>query len=668
MRPFVFGLFVIACLFIAEGNAYATKHVSGATKSILFEDSKPWTRWWWFASTITKADVKDNLIWLKDNGFGGVEIAWVYPLNRMKKDTLNVTPRQAWLSSDWSEMVAYSKQCADSLQLGTDFTFGSLWPFGDLNVPFSEGTKYLNDSLWRKQIRASWDYPKKGYVIDHLSKEAFLHYAERTGDALKPALKGSLSGLFCDSWEVETNYLTTNGFEAEFRKQYGYELRNYLDSLYSKSEPFRSVRYEYMKLISKYVIDQFYKPFTEKSHQLGAYSRAQCAGAPVDILSAYAAIDVPESEALLYEPAYSAIVASAAALAGRKVVSAETFTCLYGWPADHQMHEQTADLKLLADAVFANGVNQIIWHGKPFNPAGQDTVTFYASVHVGKNGSLAAEIPAFNRYMGKVSGMMKKGHTFSQVAVYLPTEDAWIAGELPIEKQFIWASGEYEHRYTYLPDELKAWRPMWINGDFLQQATYQNGRLRVGELSFSALYVDVNYLDISALKRVFELASRGLQVCLKQQPNEPGLNKSEEAYQQLLAKLALLSNVKSNWQAMQIEKPLMTGPLNFDFWCRESSDGLYLFIANPRAQKLTFPMEFGQSLNDKTEIFTIQLNYNKKTQPIQLVFKPYQSLLLHISPNLKVEFIDIEFMPKIPIYRKRIKTGKEKWEVSIPKK
>ena len=122
-----------------------------------------------------------------------------------------------------------------------------------------------------------------------------------------------------------------------------------------------------MKLLSSYVIEEFYKPFTQKSHELGAYLRVQCSGAPCDIISSYATVDVPESEALLYEPSYSNIVASAAGLSGKKVVTSETFTCLYGGPSDHHSHEQTADLKLLADALFANGVNHIIWHGKPFN-------------------------------------------------------------------------------------------------------------------------------------------------------------------------------------------------------------------------------------------------------------------------------------------------------------
>ena len=192
-----------------ESTTVSNKNSPDLSRSKFYTDSRPWTRWWWFASEIKKEDISDNLIWLKKNGFGGVEIAWVYPLNRMKKDTLNYTPRQKWLSPKWSEMVAFAKNCADSLNLGCDFTFGSLWPFGDTKVPFEEATRNMVNPAWRQEIAASWDYPKKGYVLDHLSKQSFLHYAQRTGDALKPALKGGPSGLFCDSWEVETKHHPT---------------------------------------------------------------------------------------------------------------------------------------------------------------------------------------------------------------------------------------------------------------------------------------------------------------------------------------------------------------------------------------------------------------------------------------------------------------------------
>lgn len=642
------------------------KSETGFSNSLPYRDSRPWTRWWWFAAEIDKVSIADNLTWLKNNGFGGVEIAWVYPLNRMKKDTINYTPRQEWLSPEWTEMVEYSKKCADNLGLGSDFTFGSLWPFGDTKVPVNEATMNLTDPDWRQEIAASWDYPLKGYVIDHLNSEAFTNYANRTGDALKPALRGSSSALFCDSWEVETRYLTTPGFTDEFSERYNYSLTDFADSLYSDTEPFPNVRYDYMKLISEKVIEEFYKPFTKKSHELGAFSRVQCSGAPCDIISAYATVDVPESEALLYDPAYSTIVASAASLSGKKVVTCETFTCLYGWPRDHHSEEQVADLKLLADAVFANGVNQIFWHGKPYNPAGQDTVKFYASVHVGKSGSLAADIPAFNAYLQKVSSFMKKGKSYSDIAVYLPLEDSWIAGELPVEKQFIWAWGEYEQRYTVFPDELKGYRPIWINSEFLQKAKYENGYLQVGDLSVKALYLDVKYLDIAALKRILELAKEGLQVCLKNVPAEPGFIKFGYLYSDLIKELTRIPNVKQIWEEMENIQPFITGTQSFDYWSRIDNSDLYIFFANPKSQNLKFPLGYGQSLSDSEEIREVAINYGGKIIPVKLQFKPYQSVLIKIDKQGKVNFIDIEYIPKTPVFKPRIKTGKEKWEVLSP--
>jgi hypothetical protein len=617
---------------------------------------------------ITKEDIADNLDWLKDNGFGGVEISWIYPLNRMQKDTVNYTPRQKWLSPEWTEMVVYAKQHADELGLGCDFTFGSFWPFGDIQVPFEEAARNMIDPNWRDEIRASWDYPKKGYVIDHLNRKAFFRYAERTGNALRPALKGSVSGLFCDSWEVETKFLTTPGFDERFQDRYGYSLKDYVKDLYSNDEPYRSVRYDYMKLLSEHVIEEFYKPFTQKSHELGAYTRAQCAGSPSDIISAYAAVDVPETEALLFDPRFANIVASAAALARKPIVSCETFTCLYGFPDDHQGEEQTADLKLLADAVLSNGVNQIFWHGKPFNPAGRDNQRFFAAVHVGRSGTLAPELPSFNKYMDKVSSYMKKGKTFSTVAVYLPIEDGWVAGVLPIEKQLVWLWGAYEQRYSFLPEELQAWRPLWINAEFLEKAKFEDGRLRVGDLSFAALYIDVQYMDKAALSRVAELAEQGLPICLKRDPREPGLHKSGDGYRSLLAKLRNLDGVKTSWDAMSGIPPLIEGAERLDYWCRETDDALFVFFAHPKSKNLKYPLDYGQALNDKKENFAITVHYRNTVIPVSLEFDPYQSLLLKIDDDCQASFIDISFTPKTPVYKTRIKKDREAWEVDPHKK
>jgi len=658
---------ILAALWLLIGGLQAqtnkVRNSSLAESSVFYRDSRPWTRWWWFAAEIKEKDLLDNLIWIQQHGFGGVEIAWVYPLNRMKRDTLHYTPRQAWLSSEWSQQVQTAKHFTDSLGLGCDFTFGTLWPFGDSQVSFADASMNLDRPQQRQEITASWEYPVKGFVIDHLNREAFSRYAARVGMALSPALKGNTSGLFCDSWEVETRYLGTEGFYQKFLDLYHYDLQHFTDSLYSPNPPYCHVRYDYMKLISQLVLKEFYEPFTLQCHELGAYSRAQCSGAPVDILEAYAGIDIPESEAMLFEPSYSNIVASAAALSGKKVVSSESFTCLYGWPSDYLGKEQTADLKMLADALFANGVNHIIWHGKPMNPAGVDSVRFYASVHVGSSGSLSPDLIAFNKYLEEISGALKQGTTQSNIAVYLPVEDAWIEGELPLEKQFKWAWGAYEFRYCYLPGELKQHRPLWINSSFLEKATFSEGKLKIGDLSFAGLYIDALYLEGSTLRSILRFAQLGLPVCMRQVPSSPGYATAGHEYQKLLDQIRLLPNVSDGPGVFTSIPGIVEHCGNIDFWVKSDETQTHIFFANPCSSGLKFPLEYGQAGGCTGYTREVVFHLYGQSIPYALKFEPYQSLLITIDSKGKVTNRGISYKPPLPKHMPRQQTGREPWKV-----
>ena len=39
--------------------------------------SKPYARWWWLAGPFRREDIRGQLAWLRSNGFGGVELAWL---------------------------------------------------------------------------------------------------------------------------------------------------------------------------------------------------------------------------------------------------------------------------------------------------------------------------------------------------------------------------------------------------------------------------------------------------------------------------------------------------------------------------------------------------------------------------------------------------------------
>ncbi|MFZ4591141.1 MAG: glycosyl hydrolase, partial [Ignavibacteria bacterium] len=398
--------------------------------------------------------------------------------------------------------------------------------------------------------------------------------------------------------------------------------------------------------LSELVINEFFIPFTEESHRMNSLSRVQCMGSPTDIMKSYASVDIPETEAMLYNPAYSSIVASSAALSGKKIISSETFTCLYGFPAKHIREEQTADLKLVADALFANGVNQIIWHGMPYNPIGIDTFYFYATCHVGKRGTLKDEFKPFNDYMQKVSDRMRFGRTYSDVAVYLPLEDSWIAGEYPKELQLPWAWGAYELRYEKFNAELKGFHPLWINNYFLSKGVVKNNVLHVNDLCFKVLYVDAKNLDIETIKTIYKLAKDGLPVCLKQLPKQSGYIKSEE-FETILGKLKSLPNVTNEFTSIRMNH-LVMGDNVPDYWCRTDGKSLVMFFANPKAEGLTYPIAYGQSLQENTITKKVNINYKGKNVPVELKFELYQSLLLLIDEKGNAKFEDIKFVPKSP--------------------
>ncbi len=608
--------------------------------------SRPYTRYWWFASVITEEDVRYNLDWLKKNGFGEVEIAWVYPLNRFNPGDTTYTPRQEWLSSDWRDIVAYAVRYADSIGLGCDLTLGTLWPFGDSRVPFEQASRRFGDPGWRQVITRTWEHPLPGYVVDHLTPANYIPYFNRMLEAF-PGYQSRIPGSgFIDSWEVETEYLWAEGMKEEFEKRFSYDITPLMDSIYQPG--FEVYLYDYMCLISDKVL-AFYEEFDYSLNMAGLFSRGQVSGAPCDLISGYAKLDIPEGESMLFEPEFCAIPASAALLSGKNVVTSETFTCLYGWPADYLRKEQTADLKLVADALFANGINHIIWHGKPHNPANQDTVSFYASTHTGPSAHFADELPLFNGYLEKISGYMKKGNKYSDIAVYLPTEDAWVKGVMPEEQQFIWAWGHYEMRYVYFPEELAGHNPSWINYEFLEKGKIKNGTLHVGNGKFRALYLNSEYVDYKTVKRIEQLAAEGLPIIMKQIPKEPGTllhNDYNTLTDKILKSRHDISSIPEDIQ------PFVRGESLPRYWAREDKKTLYVFFPNPKSDMLKFPLEYGQSFQTETLARHIFLNYRGRQYELDLQFKPYQSLMYRIG-NGRAEQIDIEFLPPEPLMQVR---------------
>jgi hypothetical protein len=597
--------------------------------------ARPYTRWWWFSGPIGPPVLEYQLDWAMANGFGGVEIAWVYPLPNS-----GLGPR--WLSPEWTEMVDHAKRYAERLGLGCDFTFGSLWPFGGSCIP-PEDSHQTFDGPSYKPLEQTWEsaYEEEpGLVLDHLNRDALARYAAVIGSALAPALAGRTSALFCDSWEVPTRRMWSPKLWARFSDRFGYDLREFVDRL----DEDEHARYDYRTMIAEAALEEFYRPFTAICHELGAVSRVQCHGAPTDLLAAYAAADIPETEVLLFPPPFARIAASAAALAGKAVVSCETFTCPYGFPAVHVRRELISDLKLLADAVLAQGVNQVVWHGMPYNPPGGSNA-FFATTHVGPDAAFVAEIPAFNAYLTTACSWMRGGRTYSRLAVYLPLEDNRMRDRLPRALRTPAAQYYWELRQETVPREAEPFHPLWISAAFLKDATWDGHRLRAGVAEFEALYLACDWLDPGALGDVLRLARAGLPVALTLLPRRPGRGGPGDYEAQLEALLAL-PNVCGGLADLGLE-PLVEGEGLPPFWARREGDELILFFAHPGARQVRYPMYRGQARELPATRRSVRIFWDGRCHEVELDFPPSRSVLLKVAAD-RVTPIDLGFAPEDP--------------------
>ena len=594
-----------------------------------YPDSRPWTRWWWYANPIRAGDLTSQLDWLKDMGFGGVEIAWVYPQPGDE-------PGVKWLSPEWSELVAIASRHAASIGLGCDFTFGTLWPFGGTFV--SEADASLNyDGPSPQRLRKSWESPAEGLILNHLDSAALERYAAIMGTALAPALTGGRRpAFFCDSWEVRTEGLWAAGFGGAFRARFGYEVEPLMPLL----DEHPDARYDYRKLIGEYVLREFYQPYADLCRRHGGFARVQCHGAPTDLLAAYATAEVPESEALLFDPEFSRIAASAAVLGGRPVVSAEAFTCLYGWrrwpgPGHYQGEERIGDIILLGDALVANGVNHLIWQGTPLRPHAltpdqSRSLWFYASVHVGPDAAFAGELAECNGYFTGICAAMREGRPYTDVAVYLPLEDNRMLDKLP--EEHLKPSGEYHWELHDLrfPAELDGYHPTWVSEPFLRDAEVRDGVLHCGRAEFSSLYLDCEWLDADALAAVVRLARQGLPVCLKRLPRQPGRIPSP-AYALSLDELTRSGRVADHFSEVAARPPLLTGPHLPPHRCRVVDGDLVTFFAHPQAAGLTYPLRPGQFEEAAAAEVPVRVHWQGATSEIVLPFAPGRGVLLRVS-------------------------------------
>jgi hypothetical protein len=105
------------------------------------DETRIMMRWWWFGSSVTKAEIERELRVMKAGGIGGVEVQPVYPL--LPDDPVNGIKNLPYLSDEFLDMLKFASQKAKELGMRFDLTLGSGWSFGGAKTPITEAAGQL---------------------------------------------------------------------------------------------------------------------------------------------------------------------------------------------------------------------------------------------------------------------------------------------------------------------------------------------------------------------------------------------------------------------------------------------------------------------------------------------------------------------------------------------
>ncbi|MGD0464801.1 MAG: glycosyl hydrolase [Tepidisphaeraceae bacterium] len=426
------------------------------------DEARPMVRWWWFGPAVTPAQLEYEMQMMKEAGFGGFEVQPTYPL--ATDGQIPGLVNLKFLSGEFLDALKFTAAKAKELHLRMDLTIGSGWPYGGATVSLADAagclrvlragdaasqpsapqlregetvlaefpatqpsskqvTLFLSSHTGMKVKRPA--FGAEGYVIDHQSAAAVRKFIESVAEPEVAACAPNIPyAIFCDSLESRGEDWTDH-FLDEFQKRRGYDLRPLLPALAGEFGPKTlEIRHDWGKTLTELCNDYFVgqmRSFALKHH---TRFRIQAYGTPSVGLYSYAYADLPEGEGFQWHNYRATRYATSAChLLGVPVCSSETFT----WIHSPVFRATPLDIKAEADLHFLQGVNQIICHGWPYTPPGVGFPgwSFYAAGVFDEQNPWSIVMPDLNRYLQRVSFMMRQGTPANDIALYLANDDAW---------------------------------------------------------------------------------------------------------------------------------------------------------------------------------------------------------------------------------------------------
>ncbi len=530
------------------------------------DDARILMRWWWFGPSATHAELERELRAMKQGGIGGVEVQAVYPLalddpatgfrnyrhlSDEFLDALRFTRQMTaelgmrmdvTLGSGWpfgGPTIRVTEASGELKVVRTEIPAGA----ASVAVPSTGAGESLvaafvaegDAKAFRKPVEVALEvrggriackaapeqrvallfvasrtgqqvkraaYGAEGFVFDHYSRAATERYLATTGARFAEAFGPKPPyAIFSDSLEVYGADWTPD-LLAEFQKRRGYDLRPHLPALVADVGPeTAAIRHDWGETLTELVEENYLRPIRAWAAAHGVKFRSQTYGYPPVSLSSNALVDLPEGEGPRWrEFCETRWASSASHLYGRRVTSSETWTWLHSpaWRAT------PLDMKAEADRHFLQGVNQLVGHGWPYSPkeAGEPGWAFYAAAAFSDHNPWWIVMPDLTKYFQRVSYLLRQGEPVNDIALYLPTDDAWArfkAGPVSLNRTIAKLLG---------PDVVPAILDAGYNFDFIDDEA-----MRRTSLPYRAIVLPhIERIPVATLERLEEYEKRGGKV------------------------------------------------------------------------------------------------------------------------------------------------------------
>jgi hypothetical protein len=497
------------------------------------DDARIMVRWWWFGPSQTKAEIEREIRQMKAAGIGGFEVQPVYPLS--------LENNYSYLSPEFLDALRFAAEKARDLGLRMDVTLGSGWPFGGPQVPIAQAAgklridralpspedgdepiTSLNDlfftsSRTRQMVKRA-AAGAEGFVLDHYDRSAIDAYLNSVGEPLLKALAANPPhAIFSDSLEVYGSDWTPKLVD-EFRRRRGYDLTPHLPSFAGNDADSAAVRHDWGQTLTELVNENYLTPVREWAARHHTRFRSQTYGTPPVNLSSNALVDLAEGEGWQWRQFSNTRWASSANhLYKRGITSSETWT----WLHSPVFRATPLDLKAEADLHFLEGVNQIIGHGWPYSPpdAGEPGWHFYAAAALNPHNPWWIVMPDVAAYLQRVSFLLRQGDPVTDVAIYLPTHDAYARftpGNVSVSKLMDELTGP-----TLIPQVLDA----GYSFDFIDDAAIEHGGIPYKIL----ILPGVERIPLATLRAIEKYTAKGgTAIATRRAPSlSPGLMDSD---------------------------------------------------------------------------------------------------------------------------------------------